>query len=182
MTSKPRQRNIPKQKFVARDIEISNVTLYDLYEKDVKIISKEFGIPPTVELHKDSQGVVTGFSIKLILDDWRGAFKVEIIEKVENKGTCLAVKKYRYALRPIHDENDFFRFDHDSYLDTEYPAEHINADETKYNKSHFTFPLDLDVDLQKVNIGNMITAIRYYLKNEVHPVVDRGRKYIQIIQ
>lgn len=182
MTSKPRQRNIPKEKFVARDIEISNVTLYALYEKDVKIISKEFGIPPTVELHKDNQGVTIGFSIKLMLDDWLGEFKVEIIENVEKKGICLAVKKYRYALRPIHDEDDFFRFDHDSYLDPEYPAEHINADETKYHKSHFTFPYDLDVDLQKVNTGNMITAIRYYLKKNVHPVVDRGREYIQIIQ
>lgn len=182
MTSKPRQRNIPKEKFVVRDIEISNVTLRELLEKDVKIILKEFGTRPTVELRRDNQGVAIGFLIKLTLNDWLGAYKVEIIEKVKKKGNFLAVTKYRYALSPIYDQNDFFRFDHDSHLDPEYPAEHINADETKYHKSHFTFPYDLDVDLQKVNTGNMITAIRYYLKDNVHPVVDRGREYIQIIQ
>lgn len=184
---KPRQKKKTTQ--VIRDIKIINQTWNDLFIRDTKIMKAMFSQEPEYHFYTKSgkdvphdKNDVKGFWLKTSIKKWIGNYEVEFYEKVFQEGNDLSVREYRYALRSISTKDDFFRFDHNCMMALIFPAQHINADALKYGKSHFVYPDDLVINLEKVNYQNMKKTFEHYIKSGVHPVSNRGKNYQTIIK
>lgn len=189
MSVAPKPRQQRKIEETTRDIKILDLSCMELFKRDVNAIQSLFNQRPNYKFitksGKDepkSLNDIRGFLLSLNITGWIDNYDVEFNETVFQEGNNVSIREYRYALRSMYVEDDFFRFDHNCKMAQQFPAQHINADEKKYGKSHFTYPEDLVINLENVNSVNMISAFEYYVSPDgTHPVVNRGRNYAEII-
>ncbi|WP_273706929.1 hypothetical protein [Leuconostoc mesenteroides] len=189
MSVKPRPQSPKKVKSVVRDIKVFDLSLEEMVQRDVRAIQSMFGQLPEIQffgkndqiLNQGKQQNIEGFSLRLVIENWYDVYDIEFYEKVFKDSTNLSIREYRYRLKSEIVENEFFRFDHNSRMAIIFPAQHINADENKYKKAHYTFPQDIDIDLERVNAENMVNTFTHYLSSGIHPVEERGKEYISII-
>ncbi|MGR8826881.1 hypothetical protein N2E09_04590 [Leuconostoc citreum] len=189
MSVKPRPQTPKKVKSVVRDIKVFDLSLEQMIQRDVRVIRSMFGQLPKIQffeknnqiINQEKQQSIEGFSLSLVIENWCDVYDIEFYEKVFKDSTNLSIREYRYRLKSEIAENEFFRFDHNSRMAITFPAQHINADENKYKKAHYTFPQDIDINLERVNAENMVNTFTHYLSTGIHPVEERGKEYMSII-
>lgn len=179
---RPRDRSPKKQKNVPRPILLTNLTIEDILKKEVEVLKKYLKEEPKIKIIKDANDNDLGFEMLTVNENWLDIYQLKLFIKVVKDQGSVLIEKFSYSLRPLYEENDFFRFDHDANMDEKFPAQHINADASRYQKGHFTFNEDTDIDLTLISTLGAIRSFLEYHHSNINPVINRGKNYIDIIK
>lgn len=107
------------------------------------------------------------------------AYSVSVNEKVfPISNGRIYTKKYSYELKNDNDTCDYIRFDYK--ISNTFPHLHINADENRWGKHHFTYPVDTNLDLEKLDSIKALNIFQRFINNLDNHILDNKNNSIYI--